>query len=100
MDELISLGLVEKHEAPRSVARFAAAHPLKLKEIAENRFEQAQNAKMAVDGTLSKLISDFNLQSGKPGVRFFEGVEGVRVAAQGMMDHSKIRVENLRFVTN
>src|SRR3989344_7488484 len=84
LDELISLGLVEKHEAPRSVARFAAAHPLKLKEIADKRFAAAESAKSAVEGTLGKLISDFNLQSGKPGVRFFEGVEGI----QAVLDDS------------
>lgn len=78
LDELIALGLVEKNDPPGKVSRFCAAHPLKLKEIADKRFEQAQGAKVAIEGTLGKLISDFNLQSGKPGVRFFEGIEGVR----------------------
>ena len=78
LDELESVGLAEKHDAPRKVATFSAAHPLKLKEIAEKRFAEAQNAKMAVEGTLAKLISDFNLQSGKPGVRLFEGMEGIK----------------------
>jgi len=84
LDELESMGLAEKHDAPRKVATFSAAHPLKLKEIAEKRFSEAQNAKMAVDGTLQKLISDFNLQSGKPGVRFYEGLEGI----QAVLDDS------------
>ena len=78
LDELEAVGLVEKQEKPRAVSRFSAAHPLKLKEIADRRFEAARGAKAAVAGTLGKLISDFNLQSGKPGVRFFEGKEGIR----------------------
>jgi len=78
LDELEALGLAEKHEKPRAVAKFAAAHPLKLKEIADKRFEAAQGAKQAMEGTLGKLISDFNLQSGKPGVQFFEGLEGIK----------------------
>ena len=78
LDELIALGLAEKNDPPGKVSRFSAAHPLKLKEIADKRFEAAQGAKAAVEGTLGKLISDFNLQSGKPGVRFFEGVDGIR----------------------
>ena len=78
LDELIALGLVEKNDPPGKVSRFSAAHPLKLKEIADKRFEAAQGAKAAIEGTLGKLISDFNLQSGKPGVRFFEGLEGIK----------------------
>lgn len=78
LDELIDLGLVEKIDKPRAVAKFNALHPIKLKEMADIRFTAAQEAKAAVDSSLSKLISDYNLQSGKPGVRFFEGLEGVR----------------------
>ena len=78
LDDLVAIGLVEKVEKLGSVARFAAVHPLKLKEIADKRFEAAQNAKLALEGAIGKLISDFNLQSGKPGVQFFEGIEGVR----------------------
>lgn len=78
LDELADVGLVEKQDKPQSVARFAAAHPLKLKEIADKRLEAAQGAKAALEGTLGKLISDFNLISGKPGIRFYEGKEGIR----------------------
>ncbi len=77
LEELKNAGLVEKIDKP-GVARFSAAHPLKLKEIADTRLQSAENAKTAVDGALHKLISDFNLVSGKPGVRFFEGKDGVR----------------------
>ncbi len=78
LGELEGMGLVEKIEKPRAVARFSAAHPLKLKEIADKRFESAQSAKTALEGTFGKLISDYNLVSGKPGVRFYEGKDGIR----------------------
>src|SRR3989338_8107857 len=84
LDELEAVGLVEKQEKPRAVSRFSAAHPLKIKEIGDRRFEAAQGAKAAIEGTLGKLISDFNLQSGKSGVRFFEGLEGI----QAVLDDS------------
>lgn len=80
LDELMSMGIVEKDES-RKVARFTPAHPLKLKERIEKRAEEAQNAKTALEGVLGRLTSDFNLISGKPGVRFFEGLEGVREVA-------------------
>jgi len=77
LDELITLGLVEKQEEHK-VARFAPAHPLKLKDVIEGRLEAAQGARTALEGVLGKLTSDFNLQSGKPGTRFFEGKDGIR----------------------
>src|SRR3989344_5294839 len=78
LNELATLGLVEKLDEPRKVARFAPEHPLKLKEVIEKRLEAAQGARTALDGILGKLTSDFNLQSGKPGGRFFEGRDGIR----------------------
>lgn len=76
--ELEQAGFVEKIDKPGTVARFIAAHPLKLKEAADKRFEEAQSAKAALEGTIGKLVSDYNLQTGKPGIRFFEGKDGIR----------------------
>ncbi len=78
LGDLERLGLVEKDETKSAVAVFTPAHPLKLKEILDKKFEAAQNAKTALEGTISKLVSDFNLVSGKPGVQFFEGVQGMK----------------------
>jgi sugar-specific transcriptional regulator TrmB len=77
LDELVGIGLVEKDEN-RKVTRFVPAHPLKIKDVVEKRLAQAQTAQAALDGVLSRLTSDFNLISGKPGIRFFEGRDGVR----------------------
>ncbi len=78
LDELVGLGLVEKDDAPGKVAAFSPVHPIKLKEMADKRFDEASAAKTALESSIGKLISDFNLRSGKPGVRFFEGREGLR----------------------
>ena len=77
LDELIAMGLVEKKDESGKVATFTPAHPLKLKEVVEKKLEAAKDAEVALDGVLGKLTSDFNLQSGKPGVRFFEGRDGI-----------------------
>lgn len=77
LDELEVQGLVAKKDEPGAVALFTPAHPLKLKELAERRLEDAKVAKQALDSTLAKLISDFNTVAGAPGVRILEGVAGV-----------------------
>lgn len=76
LTELADLGLVEKDDRPGAVARFVPAHPFKVRDIAQRRFEESRHAKEAVGGVLSKLISDFNTRSGTPGVRILEGVDG------------------------
>ena len=77
LGELIGLGLADKKTEKGKVAVFSAVHPLKLKEFVGKKREEAEGAVVALEGILGKLTSDFNLASGKPGVRFFEGVEGV-----------------------
>jgi sugar-specific transcriptional regulator TrmB len=78
LDELAALGLAEKKQEAGKVTQFMLAHPLTLKELAEKREQEAKDAKMALEGVLPSLVSDFNLVSGKPGVQFFEGLDGVQ----------------------
>ncbi len=78
LNELTEVGLVEKKEEDGSVAVFSPSHPIKLKEYVEKKREQADNAKNALDGVFEKILSDFNLISGRPGVRFFDGLEGMK----------------------
>ncbi|MGC9602448.1 MAG: helix-turn-helix domain-containing protein [Minisyncoccia bacterium] len=78
LNGLIALDLVEKKDEPGKVSVFLPAHPLKLKEFIRKKKEEAEDADRSLNGILPKLSSDFNLISGKPGVRFFEGEDGVR----------------------
>lgn len=77
LDELEALGLVVKKDEPSKVSLFTPAHPLKLKELADRRLEEAKGAKNALEGALAKLVSDFNTVAGSPGVRILEGMAGV-----------------------
>jgi len=77
LQELQTLGLIGKEDVPGKVATFSAAHPFKLKEMVDQRYTQAKDAKVAIEGVLGKLISDFNTRSGAPGLRILEGAAGV-----------------------
>jgi predicted transcriptional regulator len=91
LDELIELGLVfEKKEIGKS-AVFEPAHPLKLKELAEKREEEAKQAQLTIENILPPITSEFNLAVGKPGVQFFEGREGVKtVLANSLQTKTEI----------
>lgn len=89
LNELESLGLVVKKDEPRSVAVFVPAHPLKLKELAEQRLADAQSSKIALDGALSKLIDDFEHVSGQPKAQVLEGVSGLKELIESQVSHKK-----------
>ena len=44
---------------------------------------------MIIDTALPALISDYNLVSGKPGIRFFEGVEGLKKIYEDVLQNGE-----------
>lgn len=80
LEELIALGLVEKVEKGLKVAVFQAQHPSKIEEFFEQREQEAKKKRREFVETLPEIVSAFNLASNKPGVKFLEGEDGIRVA--------------------
>lgn len=78
LDDLLKMDVIEKTEPEHSIAIFQAKHPLSLRNLAEEREQKAKDAKLALDGMISSIISDYNLVSGRPGVLFYEGLNGVK----------------------
>lgn len=78
LNELVKVGLVEKNEHDSKVTRFIPAHPSKLHDIAEKRRSEADSIANAASLIIPRIVSEYNLNANKPGVRFFEGREGVR----------------------
>ncbi len=77
LDQLVDFGLIEKKEEPNKPTVFIPAHPLKLKELVEKQEQQAKDAQLVLNGILPSIISDFNLSSGQPNIRFYEGKKGI-----------------------
>lgn len=82
LEQLEDIGLIAKKDELGKVAVFEPAHPLKLKELAEKKEEQAKTAQKSLAGVLDTMTSEFNLAIGKPGVQFYEGMEGVKRLAE------------------
>ncbi|MFA5183934.1 MAG: helix-turn-helix domain-containing protein [Patescibacteria group bacterium] len=78
LDELIRLNLVSKTEEVKGITIFAAEHPYNLETIAEQKEKEAIKHKQEFINALPDLISAYSLISNKPGVRFYEGEEGLR----------------------
>lgn len=80
LDDLEKIKLVTKKDPENGSSIFTAEHPNKLQELVDQKEESAQRAKIAMDGVLSSIISDYNKVTGKPGVRILEGKNGIQKA--------------------
>ena len=77
LDQLIDLGLIEKINNRINI--FKPTHPEKITDLLVNRQNEFRLAEQSLKGIMGNLISDYNLYSGKPNVRFYEGVSGVQI---------------------
>lgn len=81
LDELVQIGLAEEQKEAGKAAKFVPAHPSKLKSIVELREKSLKSAAEALETALPRIVSSFNLTSGKPGIRFYEGSEAIEQIA-------------------
>ena len=77
LEQLESMGLVEKKGGDGTIATFFPNHPQALMGSIERKEQQLKLTKETLGFALGELSSKFNLLTGKPNVLFFEGKEGV-----------------------
>ncbi|MDD5396997.1 MAG: helix-turn-helix domain-containing protein [Candidatus Moranbacteria bacterium] len=80
LEELLGLKLVEKIETKNKVARFRAEHPSKIEEFFDEKERKIKKEKREFIESLPDIVSSYNLGSNKPGVKFLEGEDGIRLA--------------------
>jgi HTH-type transcriptional regulator, sugar sensing transcriptional regulator len=78
LDELLAMDLVEKIEKDKQIAKFRAVHPRKLELLLEKREKGLNQDKKMFEEVLPSLISNYNLGLNKPGVKFYEGIDGMK----------------------
>ncbi len=76
LESLSKKDLVNK-KTKNKVAYFSPGHPEKIRHFVEEKGYELQKAERELEANMPKLISDFNLISGKPGVRIYEGRHGL-----------------------
>ncbi len=78
LDDLVKLKLIEKDDPKGAVAIFTPLHPSALKSVIENKLHQITNIKNHLDSEIGAFVSTYNLSNNKPGIEFYEGIEGVK----------------------
>lgn len=88
--DLVSEKKIKIRKGKEKVSHFIPNHPEKLREYLKNKKSQLDKIENTLNANLPSLVSDFNLISGKPGVRFFEGIEGVKKVLEDSLTSKEI----------
>lgn len=78
LQELIELKLIKKIDRPNRATIFIAEHPSKLQSLIKKRENELENDRRALNNFLPELISSYNLNNNQPGIRFYEGISGLK----------------------
>jgi sugar-specific transcriptional regulator TrmB len=78
LEELLQMGLIEKKEEKGQIARFLPTHPRNLEKLLEEREKNLALNKKSLEEIMPRLSSGYNLLMHKPGVKFYEGEEGMK----------------------
>lgn len=95
LKQLLELGLITESSAPGSVSTFTALHPSKLYSLIKRKEEDLKLADQALHEAVSTLGAQFNLACGKPSVRFYEGLEGLKILHKDIL-HAKSDIKLIR----
>ncbi len=92
--DLIKKGLVEEFNKGK-IKGFRLEHPNKVQEYIEKRENELEATRREVAAIMPNLVSTFNLAYHKPGVKYFEGMDGLKNL---MHDSLKAQTEILSYV--
>ncbi len=79
LEELQTMGLIEKQQESEGPDMFILKHPENLRSHIEERLRKARDAEILFSGHIGELTSHYVLATGKPGVRSYDGLEGLKL---------------------
>lgn len=79
LEELTAMSLVEKQSGESKPDIFVPKHPENLRSHVEERLRKARDAEVIFSSHIGELTSQFVLTTGKPGVRSYDGLEGLKL---------------------
>ncbi|NLC31311.1 MAG: hypothetical protein GX765_04655 [Candidatus Moranbacteria bacterium] len=78
LDNLIEKHLILRIDKPGKVSIFQIEHPERIGALAEAQERKFRHYRKNVENLMPELISNYNLAFNKPGIKFYEGLEGMR----------------------
>jgi len=77
LDELLAMDLIEKKDQAKKISVFIAKHPRSLEKLLEKKEQEINQNKKIFEEVLPSLVSNYNLTINRPGVKFYEGKDGM-----------------------
>jgi len=81
-------GLLEEFEKHKK-SYFRLEPPSRLRDYVETQKRRIEESAGMLEGVLPQLISQYSLVLGKPGVRFYEGFDGIKAVHQQILAEQK-----------
>ncbi len=86
---MAKLGIIIKKERPNQIAVFMAGHPSQLKKLLDNRETQLKKDRELLNNYLPDIVSSYNLIHNRPGIKMYEGVEGLEKIYNEILNEDK-----------
>ena len=80
-------GLIEEFTKNKK-KYFRLEHPNKIEEYINTRVQSIEDSKKELDLFLPSIIDKFSFISNKPGIRYFEGIDGIKEAYLDTLDEN------------
>lgn len=77
LDKLVELGLARKKESLKKML-YTAGHPSALETLAKKHREEVLSQEHKINTSMPTLLNFFYTYSEQPGVRFFQGKDGIK----------------------
>lgn len=77
LKSLVKRGLVEEFDKRKKLT-YRLEHPQKLLDVLDEEKKALEENERMVESILPEIISDYNLAHNKPGVVYYEGIEGIK----------------------
>ena len=98
LDNLIEKHLLVRIDKPRTVSLFRVEHPDKINDLVEAQERRVRHYKKSIHSLMPELISNYNLAFNKPGIKFYEGIDGMKRVYAEILKDSRENEDIISFV--
>lgn len=89
LEQLTQKRLIEQFQNEKNITLFRARHPYAMKEFIESQKEKISQTEVKLDSLFPDFINLYNQTQNRPGVKFYEGVEGIKKVYENILKENK-----------
>jgi HTH-type transcriptional regulator, sugar sensing transcriptional regulator len=82
LEELANLNIIEKVDKPNKASFFRIGHPTQMEKFFDKKENEIKKDRQLFANYLPDMVSSYNLIHSKPGVKYYEGIEGMKIVSK------------------